>query len=356
MARGGKAQRRIASRQYRSTPYPLPPCKRGACEDIFPKKCSKVLDNKEWEDITCSVCMEYPHNAVLLLCSSHDKGCHPYMCGTSYRHSNCLDQYKKAYTKVISSSNGQQPRQGSINNQGGLQDSSSLHGESEVSNLSCPLCRGQVKGWTIVEPARDYLNTKKRSCMQDNCTFSGNYKELKKHVRDKHPSACPRAVDPDREQKWRFLQRERERQDVISTVTSAMPGAMVLGDYVIEGHRNINFEGDVEEEADHDAAIGTDRYGRVQVAVEAMNFILLLDSVRQGSNDMNDLNRRGLRQVSGQSGTHHAPPHVEDDDNDRNSEGNDDGVSLISRLSRHGSGRVLFGRSGRRSRQREADS
>ncbi|XP_019424809.1 PREDICTED: uncharacterized protein LOC109333710 isoform X2 [Lupinus angustifolius] len=343
MARGSNAQRRIASRHYRPTPYPLPPRERDACKDIRRKKCSKVLDKKEWKDVTCSVCMEYPHNAVLLLCSSHDKGCHPYMCGTSYRHSNCLDQYKKAYTKVISSSNG-------------LQDSGSLRGENEVSSLSCPLCRGQVKGWTIVEPARDYLNTKKRSCMQDDCMFYGNYKELKKHVRAKHPSACPRAVDPDHEQKWRFLQREREREDVISTVTSAMPGAVVLGDYVIEGRRNIDFEGDLEEEAAHDAAIGTDRYGRVQIAVEAMNILLLVDSVRQGSNDRNDLSRRGLRQISGQSGTWHAPPHVEDDDNDRNNEGNDDGVSLISHLGRHGNGRVLFGRSGRRSRQGEAYS
>ncbi|OIV96227.1 hypothetical protein TanjilG_14904 [Lupinus angustifolius] len=352
MARGSKAQRGIASHQYRPTPYPLPPRKRDICEDMFPKNCSKALDKKDLEDVTCSVCMEYPHNAVLLLCSSHDNGCRPYMCGTSYRHSNCLDQYKKAYTKVISSSNGQQPQQGLISNQGVLQGSNSTCRENEVAKLSCPLCRGQVKGWTIVEPVRDYLNSKKRSCMQDNCTFSGNYRELKKHVRAEHPSACPRAIDPEHENKWRFLEREREREDVISTVTAAMPGALVLGDYVIEGHHNIDFNGVLQEEAAFDAAMGTSRNGRRQIPVEAINFFLMLHSIRQANNDLDNLSRRRLRQLSGQSVTQHETPPVDDGGNDRSSGGND-GVSLVSRLHRHGSGRVLLNRSGRRRRQRE---
>ncbi|CAL0300791.1 unnamed protein product [Lupinus luteus] len=347
MGRGSKAQRGIASGQYRPTSYPpLLPCKRDTCEDML-KNCSKALDNKDWEDVTCSVCMEYPHNAVLLLCSSHDKGCRPYMCGTGYRLSNCLDQYKKAYAKVISSSNGQQPRQGSISSQGVvvLQGSNSTCGENEGSKLLCPLCRGQVKGWTIVEPVRDYLNMKKRSCMQDNCTFSGNYRELKKHVRVEHRSTCPRAVDPEHENKWRFLEWEREREDVISTVTSSMPGALVLGDYVIGRHRTIDFGGDLEEEAALDAAMGTNRNRRLQIPVEAINFFLMLHSIGQGNDDLNNLSRGRLRQLSGQSVIQHAPPPVDVGDND--------GVSLVSRLHRHGSGRVLLSRSGRRRRQRE---
>ncbi|KAJ8618910.1 hypothetical protein MRB53_015096 [Persea americana] len=120
--------------------------------------------------------MEFPHNAVLLLCSSHDKGCRPYI--------------------------------------------------------------GQVKGWTVVEAARKYLNAKMRTCMQDGCSFVGTYKELRKHVRAEHPFAQPREVDPILEQKWRRLEHERERDDVISTVMSSIPGAMVLGDYVIEGGRH----------------------------------------------------------------------------------------------------------------------
>jgi len=49
--------------------------------------------------------MDVPHISVLLLCSSHDKGCRPYMCTTSYNHSNCLDQFSKAYTKSSSTTN-----------------------------------------------------------------------------------------------------------------------------------------------------------------------------------------------------------------------------------------------------------
>ncbi|CBI23881.3 unnamed protein product, partial [Vitis vinifera] len=223
MAKGSRGRRRIASRQFRPTPYPLPSGNQDVSEEIYSKKCCKSLEKKDWEDATCSVCMEYPHNAVLLLCSSHDKGCRPYMCGTSFRYSNCLDQYKKAYTK-----------------------------KCEVTELACPLCRGQVKGWTVVEPAREYLNAKKRSCMQDNCSFVGNYKELRKHVRAEHPSAQPREVDPILEQKWRRLERERERDDVISTIRSSMPGAMVFGDYVIEGN-HYDFDSDEGEHFDADA-------------------------------------------------------------------------------------------------------
>lgn len=354
MAKGSRGRNRIASRQYRLTPYPLASCKRGICEDMCQKKCSKALDKKEWEDVTCSVCMEYPHNAVLLLCSSHDKGCRPYMCGTSFRHSNCLDQYKKAYTKVIPSHNGQ-PIQGSINDPSVLSDSNLPVEKNEVTELACPLCRGQVKGWTVVEPMRDYLNAKKRSCMQDNCSFVGNYKELKKHVRAEHPLARPRMVDPAHEQKWRWLEWEREREDVISTVTSTMPGAVVFGDYVIDGHHN-DFDTDEEEGA---LDVGNaERNGRFQMGIEAMNFFLLLHAVRQG-NDLNNLGRR-LRpeltpnRLAGQNGAGELDVSDEDNDNGSYNEGNDDGVSLVSRLRRHGGGGVLLGRSGRRRRRREA--
>lgn len=343
MAKGSRGRHRIASRQYRVNPYPLVPCKRDICEDMCQKKCSKALEKKELEDVTCSVCMEYPHNAVLLLCSSHDKGCRPYMCGTSFRHSNCLDQYKKAYTKVISSN--MQPMQGTP---GVLQDPNLLPEKCEATELACPLCRGQVKGWTVVEPARDYLNAKKRGCMQDDCSFVGNYKELKKHVRAEHPLARPRMVDPAHEQKWRWLEWEREREDVISTVTSTIPGAVVFGDYVIEGHHN-DFDTDEEEGAGN-----AERNGRFQMGIEAMNLFLLFHAVRQG-NELNNIGRR-LRpeltpnRVAGQNVAGVLDISDEDNDND----GNDGGVSLVSRLHRHGGGRVLLGRSGRRRRCREA--
>ena len=73
--------------------------------------------------------------------------------------------------------------------------------------------------------------------MQDNCSFVGNYKEFQKHVRVEHPCAQPREVDSMLEHKWRRLECERERNDVINTIRSSMLGAVVFVDYVIEGNR-----------------------------------------------------------------------------------------------------------------------
>ncbi|XWS21580.1 hypothetical protein CRYUN_Cryun30bG0066500 [Craigia yunnanensis] len=221
-------------RHKRMNPYLLPSFPKKAGKGSQKKKCSKASEKKDWEAAKCSVCLEFPHNAVLLLCSSYDKGCRPYMCATSRRFSNCLEQYKKAYTKVTSVDNGLVDNSSLIS---GVEQSTE---NMEVPELLCPLCRGQVKGWTVVEPVRKYLNRKKRACMQDKCSFVGTYKELKKHVREKHPLARPRAVDPVLEEKWKKLENERERNDVISTIMSSTPGAMVLGDYVIDpGYRGI---------------------------------------------------------------------------------------------------------------------
>lgn len=364
MAKGSKGRRRMGSRQFRSNPYPLP-SKRDFPEDLCAKNCVSALDKKYWEDATCSVCMECPHNAVLLLCSSHDKGCRPYMCGTSLRYSNCLDQYKKAYTKVISSNNAQ-PVSASIDNSAVVEDSSVLGENQDVSELACPLCRGQVKGWTVVEPAREYLNAKKRTCMQDSCTFVGNYKELRKHVKSEHPSARPREVDPILEQKWRRLERERERNDVMSTIRSTMPGAVVFGDYVIEGN-NFGFDSDDEEGGSN--ANPAERDGGFEVGFDSnlVNVFLLLHAFGPSSNDLNRRLRQPERTFSPRSneGAVTGIPNTtplnsfdsinQDSDNGGSDDDDDDDnggdMSLVSRLRRHG--RVLLGRSGRRRRNRE---
>ncbi|XP_075488923.1 uncharacterized protein LOC142527837 isoform X2 [Primulina tabacum] len=239
MAKGGRGRHGITSRLYRPTPYHLPSS--SIPHSDKQNNCSKIFI-QDWEDSTCSICMERPHNAILLLCTSYDKGCLPYMCGTSFLLSNCLDQYKKADTKVMSSNNTP------------IYDASTeamdpLSGRlvvnDKVTELTCPLCRGQVKGWTVVEPARDHLNAKKRTCNQDNCSFIGTYKELQKHVRTEHPFAKPHEVDPTLEQKWRNLEQEREREDVTGTIRSSNPGALFFGDYVIElSHFDLGSDGD----------------------------------------------------------------------------------------------------------------
>ncbi|TYI44035.1 hypothetical protein ES332_A01G209200v1 [Gossypium tomentosum] len=314
MAKGGKGRRRTASQQ---TPFLLHCRRQGISGDLHPKKCSKALDNRDWEDATCSVCMECPHNAVLLLCSSHDKGCRPYMCGTSFRYSNCLDQYKKFHTKVVPFN----------------------HEE-----------RGQVKGWTVVEPAREYLNAKKRNCMQDDCTFVGTFKELRKHMKADHPCAQPREADPTIEQKWRRLEREREQEDVISTIRSTMPGAMVFGDYVIERNHH-GFETD--EEGGIDTADAIERVGDFDVGLDnnVLNFFLFLHAFGPSGNDLGRRTRQPTRAADENAvGVHLTSPVGGHQDDDYFNDGGGN-VSLVSRLRRHG--RVILGRSGRRRRRRE---
>ncbi|XP_057503289.1 uncharacterized protein LOC130786869 [Actinidia eriantha] len=250
MAKVSKVRRKSDSRRHKVSPCPLPSHSLKVLKDVHQKKKgSKGQEKKEWKDATCSVCLEYPHNAVLLLCSSYNKGCRPYMCATSNRYSNCLEQYKKAYTKVTSTQITEQGH-GSMDDSGFSLGLGCPSENAEASEILCPLCRGQVKGWTVVEPARNYLNTKRRTCMQENCAFVGTYEELRKHVKAKHPRARPREVDPSLAAKWKRLEREREREDVISTIRSSMPGAIVMGDYVIE--RNYRgFSGDYYDVDDY---------------------------------------------------------------------------------------------------------
>ncbi len=290
---------------------------------------SKFVDDsewkKEWEEATCPICMEHPHNAVLLICASHDKGCRPYMCDTSYRHSNCLDQYRKAHdssdkavdrplgsaSSLTHDRSSQESLTIDVGRPRGIVTGISLRGserleeeqvegemsatltglamrglvvrgaenmsrgssvevdlgregadgseslellqgaasgmEADVGDLLCPLCRGKVEGWRVVDAARQHLNRKIRNCAHEACGFSGPYEDLRKHARGMHPSARPCDVDPARQRDWRQLERARDLGDVLSTIQSAMPGATVLGDYVIDGDEEDHEEEDISD-------------------------------------------------------------------------------------------------------------
>lgn len=193
---------------------------------------------KEWEEARCPVCMEHPHNAVLLICSSHEKGCRPYMCDTSYRHSNCLDQFRKSFTETPLTN--LQPEENSFTATNsttvGISEPTVTGEQSEEGPLSavaitcekkmqptlvCPLCRGQIKDWTVMEPARRFMNAKPRSCACETCDFSGTYSDLRKHARLEHPLVRPSQADPERQQNWRMLERQRDLGDLISTLHSS---------------------------------------------------------------------------------------------------------------------------------------
>jgi Protein of unknown function (DUF1644) len=151
------------------------------------------IEAKEYDEARCPVCMDHPHNAVLLQCTSSQNGCHAFMCDTSYRHSNCLDQFRRS-------------------------NDASDNSSGEAAKLSCPLCRGSVTGWTVVQSARNYMNLKSRNCSSELCGFTGTYGELRKHAREMHPNTRPSEADPERMRDWRRMERERDIGDLFSVL------------------------------------------------------------------------------------------------------------------------------------------
>ncbi|GAV70673.1 DUF1644 domain-containing protein [Cephalotus follicularis] len=270
-----------------------------------------VALHKELDEVSCPICIDHPHNAVLLLCSSHEKGCRSYICDSSYRHSNCLDRFKKirpnysnsatlprsslinpysssnnsdlnlamrndlietsenhnanenitvrsdGLPEVPGENNFQDLNRNLVTEGEGILETGDFHSlpermesedlddqnssESRLS-LKCPICRGAILGWEVVDEARKYLNLKKRSCSREACSFVGNYQELRRHARRVHPSTRPSDIDPSRERAWRRLEQQRDYGDIISTIRAAMPGAVVVGDYVIENGDRFSYE------------------------------------------------------------------------------------------------------------------
>ncbi|KAI3468431.1 hypothetical protein Pfo_025094 [Paulownia fortunei] len=175
-----------------------------------------------WNDVICPICLDFPHNAVLLQCSSYGKGCRSFVCDTDHLHSNCLDRFKQANGM----SSGSQSPSSAENLQ--FLDSGS------DSKPACPLCRGEVTGWIVVDKARMHLDEKKRCCEEEKCQYTGTYMELQKHAQVEHPHACPSKIDPARQLDWENFQQSSEIIDVLSTIHSEVPRGVVLGDYVIE--------------------------------------------------------------------------------------------------------------------------
>ncbi|CAI9274972.1 unnamed protein product [Lactuca saligna] len=180
-----KVPQRSGSKHHKATPYSLRSFQSKIMKDAHNKKQKKESEKKDYKDARCSVYL-----------------------------------YKKAYSKEKE----------------GPESSDGSNVDPFVCGLMCPLCCGQVKGWTVVERARKFLNSKKRSCMQDNCSFVRSYRDLRKHVREDHPLARPREVDPSLAEKWKTLENDTELNDVMSTISSTMPESIVMVDYVIEGN------------------------------------------------------------------------------------------------------------------------
>eukprot|EP00271_Cylindrocystis_brebissonii_P014044 TRINITY_DN3497_c3_g1_i1.p1 TRINITY_DN3497_c3_g1~~TRINITY_DN3497_c3_g1_i1.p1 ORF type:complete len:1151 (-),score=174.45 TRINITY_DN3497_c3_g1_i1:773-4225(-) len=84
----GKQQQQGSTAESKSAPLvgPAP-----SAEELMQRKKMEAA----WDDINCPICLESPHNAILLICHQHDRRCRPFMCDTSHRHSNCLDLFRK---------------------------------------------------------------------------------------------------------------------------------------------------------------------------------------------------------------------------------------------------------------------
>ncbi|KAJ3695230.1 hypothetical protein LUZ60_000607 [Juncus effusus] len=163
-------------------------------------------EKNEWDEARCPVCMDHPHNAVLLQCDSKHNGCKPFMCNTSYRHSNCLDQFNKSHNNNSNTNN------------------------NNSTKSCCPLCRGSVTGWIVEQPARNYMNSKSRSCSSESCEFNGTYEELRRHAREAHPDARPSEADPDRLRDWRRMENERDLGDLFSVLAEEDGGDLFGGE------------------------------------------------------------------------------------------------------------------------------
>lgn len=185
--------------------------------------------DSDWESVSCPICLEFPHNGVLLQCSSYEKGCRPFVCDTDHLHSNCLDRFKSAHGMLSELSSSRTSNATSLSN-----ESTDTKDLEATDKPVCPLCRGEVTGWAIVEVARVHLDEKKRRCEEEQCAFTGTYYELREHAQLKHPHACPSKIDPARQLDWENFQQSSEIIDVLSTIHSEVPRGVVLGDYVIE--------------------------------------------------------------------------------------------------------------------------
>lgn len=198
---------------------------------------NNIQININWEDVTCPICLDFPHNGVLLQCSSYDNGCRPFMCDTDNTHSNCLTRFKSA-------SGVPQATECLIASESSTESTLMIPSTCE-SRPACPLCRGEVTGWVIIKEARAHLNMKKRCCQEKQCYYMGNFVELQRHALLKHPHSRPSEIDPARQLDWENFQQSSDIIDVLSTIHAEVPHGVVLGDYVIE-------YGDDEDGDDYD--------------------------------------------------------------------------------------------------------
>ncbi|RVX10920.1 hypothetical protein CK203_013299 [Vitis vinifera] len=209
-----RRDRSVSFDRYRASPFP---CSSSRGKRSSPKKSSETeKEVKEWEDARCPVCMEHPHNAVLLL--------FPQVIFRILLNSTTARRNAPSDTQLspmVTSEATDVDLHGERSEEGPFTMHTMSCENKTQPKLVCPLCRGQINGWTVVEPARHFMNAKSRSCACETCDFSGTYTDLRKHARLEHPLVRPSEADPERQRNWRRMERQRDLGDLLSTLQSS---------------------------------------------------------------------------------------------------------------------------------------
>lgn len=202
--------------------------------------------DQSWvEDVACPICLDSPHNAVLLRCASYEKGCRPFICDTDQTRSNCLERFRGAHGLPVPVPANARASSRTVSPLNSIHTITISSSNANNNRPACPLCRGDVMGWLVIGEARSHLNQKRRCCEESRCSYVGSFHELQRHTQQKHPDSRPSAIDPARRADWENLQRSSDVVDVLSTIHAQVPNGVVLGDYVIE-------YGDGDEAGDDD--------------------------------------------------------------------------------------------------------
>ncbi|XP_031389321.1 uncharacterized protein LOC116201970 isoform X2 [Punica granatum] len=248
-----RRERSVSSDRCRASPFR---CSSSRTKHPSSKVPSETEANiKEWEEARCPVCIEHPHNAVLLILSTPTTPTTP---TTPIQEQSLLVNESSSpeipqeeepllgnetlplqelspppnanLSGDISQREHSPPANMSSPTESTVTELHEEHADGHVTTpsenpadpkLLCPLCRGQIKDWIVVDAARRYMNAKSRSCACATCEFSGTYMDLRKHARLEHPTVRPTEADPERQRSWRRLERQRDLGDLLSTLQSS---------------------------------------------------------------------------------------------------------------------------------------
>lgn len=108
-----------------------------------------------------------------------------------------------------------------------------------VSVLFAEVC--MVLGWTSVKELSHYLWTRKlEAAFRNDAHFLATTRIFWGQPRRVHPRTRPAYADPSRQRAWCCLEHQQDYGDTLGAIRPAMPGAIILGDYVIDNGNGLS--------------------------------------------------------------------------------------------------------------------